>query len=87
MLTCEYDCDSGFGRGTPPGSWPDTNAFLGKPADTTTGLNAIGARQYDPATGRFLSLDHILNPRQPPGTQQPQLRPPATPSPNPTPPG
>lgn len=36
-------------------------AFLNKPADVATGLDIIGARQYDPATGRFTSADPLLN--------------------------
>jgi len=50
----------GAPRGQAPSSWPDANAFLGKPADTATSLDIIGARQYNPATGRFLSVDPIL---------------------------
>jgi RHS repeat-associated protein len=50
--------------GTPlspaPSSWPDSNAFLDKPTDTTTSLDLLGARQYNPATGTFTSLDPIL---------------------------
>jgi len=41
-------------------SWVDNRGFLNKPADPTTGLTIIGARQYDPTTGRFISLDPIL---------------------------
>ena len=52
-------------RGTAPPSWPDAHAFLGKPADTNTGLGIIGARQYDPSTGRFLSVDPILDTSSP----------------------
>jgi RHS repeat-associated protein len=55
----------GAARGTAPSSWPDINAFLGKPADTATGLDLLGARQYDPATGRFLSPDPVLDPASP----------------------
>jgi RHS repeat-associated protein len=55
----------GAARGTAPSSWPDINAFLGKPADTATGLDLLGARQYDPATGRFLSVDPVLDPASP----------------------
>lgn len=51
----------GAPRGTASTSWPDSNAFLGKPTDTSTGLDLIGARQYDPGTGRFLSVDPVLD--------------------------
>jgi RHS repeat-associated protein len=47
-------------RGTAPSSWPDQRAYLNKPADPTTGLDLLGARQYDPTTGRFLSVDPVL---------------------------
>jgi RHS repeat-associated protein len=50
----------GATRGAPPASWPDTNGFLGDPTDADTGLTIVGARQYDPSTGMFLSLDPLL---------------------------
>src|SRR5579863_2836765 len=55
----------GAPRGTPPASWPDTNGYLGQPTDPTTALTTLGARQYDPTTGRFLSLDPLLDPTSP----------------------
>jgi len=49
----------GAPRGTAV-TWIDNRGFLDKPTDTNTGLTAIGAREYDPTTGRFISLDPIL---------------------------
>src|SRR5262249_43467091 len=47
-------------RGTAPAGWPDQHGYLGQAIDPTTGLSLTGARQYDPVTGRFLSVDPIL---------------------------
>ena len=55
----------GAPRGTPPASWPDTNGFLGDPTDADTSLTIIGARQYDPSIGMFISLDPILETTSP----------------------
>ena len=42
-------------------AWPDSNSsFLGKPQDPATSLDLLGARQYNPATGSFLSLDPLF---------------------------
>ncbi|MFH9405289.1 RHS repeat-associated core domain-containing protein [Streptomyces sp. NPDC017638] len=59
-LTKRYSTPFGAPRGTKPTTWPDDKAFLGKPADDTTGLTHIGAREYDPTTGQFLSVDPLL---------------------------
>ncbi|MFE2534958.1 RHS repeat-associated core domain-containing protein [Streptomyces sp. NPDC059371] len=61
-VTRRYTKPFGETRGTTPSTWPDDKGFLGKPADADTGLTHIGAREYDPASGRFLSADPILAP-------------------------
>ncbi|MFK8905435.1 polymorphic toxin-type HINT domain-containing protein [Streptomyces sp. YS-3] len=50
----------GAPRGTTPASWIDNRGYLGKPVDTTSGLNLLGARNYDPVLGRFLSVDPVF---------------------------
>ncbi|MFF7245220.1 RHS repeat-associated core domain-containing protein [Embleya sp. NPDC008237] len=54
----------GDGRGPQPtqanGQWPDDKGFLGKPMDST-GLTHVGAREYDPTLGRFISVDPIMD--------------------------
>ncbi|WAX81709.1 RHS repeat-associated core domain-containing protein [Streptomyces sp. KMM 9044] len=47
-------------RGASAGSWPNDKGFIGKTSDATTGLTHIGARQYDPALGQFISVDPLL---------------------------
>ncbi|MFJ2264611.1 polymorphic toxin type 28 domain-containing protein [Streptomyces sp. NPDC087844] len=61
-VTRRYTKPFGEARGATPSAWPDDKGFLGKPADTDTGLTHVGAREYDPATGRFLSVDPLLAP-------------------------
>lgn len=43
------------------GTWPDRHGFLNKPFSEATGLVDIGARKYDPVTGRFVSVDPVLD--------------------------
>lgn len=49
-------------RGTKPTAWPNKRSYLGTGIDdVATGLTHIGAREYDQATGHFLSADPILD--------------------------
>ncbi|MER6557539.1 polymorphic toxin-type HINT domain-containing protein [Streptomyces sp. NPDC001027] len=60
-FTKRYTTPFGSDRGAPLfGPWPDDKGFLGKTRDTTTGLTHIGAREYDPSIGQFLSVDPVL---------------------------
>ncbi|MFD0475448.1 RHS repeat domain-containing protein [Nonomuraea thailandensis] len=47
-------------RGTPPASWTGDKGFVGGTDDTDTGLVHLGAREYDPATARFISVDPLF---------------------------
>jgi RHS repeat-associated protein len=61
-----YTTPFGADRGQPTfGPWPDDKGFLGKTRDTITGLTHIGAREYDPTVGQFISVDPILASDQP----------------------
>ncbi|MCX5129991.1 RHS repeat domain-containing protein [Streptomyces sp. NBC_00347] len=50
----------GEDRGTKPTAWPGERGFVGGTQDKSTGLTHIGAREYDSAAGRFLSVDPVL---------------------------
>ncbi|WP_326952260.1 RHS repeat-associated core domain-containing protein [Amycolatopsis sp. NBC_01286] len=54
----------GTTRGTPPSTWPDKHGFLGG-YQNTTGVTHIGARDYDPLTGRFMTADPVLDTSNP----------------------
>jgi RHS repeat-associated protein len=56
---------------TSGGTWPDPHGFLDKPSVAASGTGAVtpvqdvGAREYEPGTGRFLQVDPILDPADP----------------------
>jgi RHS repeat-associated protein len=45
---------------TSASTWPDNKAYLDQVKDAPTALDLLGARQYNPVTGAFLSLDPVL---------------------------
>ncbi|MFB7475102.1 RHS repeat domain-containing protein [Kitasatospora sp. NPDC056184] len=47
-------------RGPQAAAWAGQRTFVGGTQDADTGLTHIGAREYDPATGRFISVDPLL---------------------------
>ncbi|MFC7468107.1 RHS repeat-associated core domain-containing protein [Actinomadura keratinilytica] len=51
----------GEDRGEAPSRWPGGRGFVGGLKDEDTGLTQLGARPYDPATGRFLSVDPMVD--------------------------
>lgn len=49
-------------RGSQPSSWPGDRTFLGVGNDdNTTGLTHIGAREYEASTGRFITVDPVID--------------------------
>ncbi|MFG2720805.1 RHS repeat-associated core domain-containing protein [Streptomyces sp. NPDC048416] len=48
-----------------PTKWPGDKGFVGGTMDTETGLTNLGAREYDPSLGRFLSVDPLFDASNP----------------------
>ncbi|MGW1061187.1 RHS repeat-associated core domain-containing protein [Micromonospora rubida] len=51
----------GEARGATPAGWPGQKGFVGGTVDPDTGLVHLGARDYDPSLGRFISVDPIVD--------------------------
>jgi RHS repeat-associated protein len=65
VVTRRYYDPYGNPLGAAPGSWPGTKGFVGGTADAATGLTNLGAREYSPGTGSFLTTDPVLDPYDP----------------------
>ncbi len=50
-----------LGQSSAPTAWIDDRTFLNKPLNPVTGLVDLGARQYDATSGRFTSVDPLLD--------------------------
>ncbi|KRE60117.1 RHS repeat-associated core domain-containing protein [Nostocoides sp. Soil756] len=63
-LTVRRSTPYGGTRG-PGVSWNGDHGFLDGPSDSATGLTHLGAREYDPSLGRFLSVDPVIDVQDP----------------------
>src|SRR5262249_24097402 len=64
-VTRRYYDPYGNQIGTPPSSWPGDRGFVGGTTDAATGLTNLGAREYNPVTGAFISPDPLITPYHP----------------------
>ncbi|MET9378866.1 polymorphic toxin-type HINT domain-containing protein [Streptomyces sp. NPDC002992] len=63
-LTRRHTQPFGEDRGTAPTKWTGDKGFVGGTKDPT-GLTHVGAREYDTATGRFISADPVVDLKDP----------------------
>ncbi|MFD5326639.1 RHS repeat-associated core domain-containing protein [Streptomyces sp. NPDC127092] len=64
MITRRRQDPYGNARGV-ASNWPSEKGFVGGTIDAQSGLTHIGAREYDPSLGRFLSVDPVMDPQDP----------------------
>ncbi|MCB0891310.1 MAG: RHS repeat-associated core domain-containing protein, partial [Propionibacteriaceae bacterium] len=57
-LSTTWQDPYGAARGTPPTAWTGERGYVGGTKDAT-GLTRIGARDYDPALQRFITVDPV----------------------------
>ncbi|MGQ0630126.1 MAG: RHS repeat-associated core domain-containing protein, partial [Sporichthyaceae bacterium] len=55
----------GQSLGTQGAGWASSRGFVGGTIDAASGLTLIGARHYDSAAGRFISVDPLINATDP----------------------
>ncbi|MEJ3748088.1 RHS repeat-associated core domain-containing protein [Actinomycetes bacterium KLBMP 9797] len=61
LVTHRLHLPYGAPRGGTPTNWPGEKGFVGGTRDASTGLTHLGAREYDDLTGRFLSVDPVID--------------------------
>jgi RHS repeat-associated protein len=50
---------------SPPAAFPGDKGFVGGTTDPATGLTNLGAREYNPVNGQFISPDPLVDPTDP----------------------